>query len=283
VSADLSGKVAVVTGAASGIGYALAAKWAGQGMKVVLADVEEDALERAADELGQLGNVVAVPTDVSLPESVEELRRQAEAIGQVRVVCNNAGVGGVGGAPAWEKPIGEWQWVLGVNLWGVINGVRAFMPAMVERDEGNIVNTASAAGLLPFAFASPYAASKHAVVGISLSMYQELANLGSHVHVSVLCPGVIRTRIADSTRNWLDHLGTLPEPEKREMSQVLTNMLRSLIEVGMEPSEVADQVFSAVEEDRFWVLPNAESLFPAIKEVAASAVEGRAPPMLTMT
>src|SRR6266851_4707310 len=217
--ADLSGKVAVVTGAASGIGYALAETWVTNGMRVVLADVEEDALEKAADRLGELGKVMAVPTDVSLPESVDELRRQAEAFGQVRVVCNNAGVGGVGGDPAWDKALPEWHWVLGVNLWGVINGIRAFMSGMVERDEGNIVNTASAAGLLPFAFASPYAASKHAVVGISLSMYQELATLGSHVHVSVLCPGVVRT-------------------------------------------------------------PNAEGFGPAIKEVAASAVEGRNPPMV---
>ncbi|HEX2648260.1 MAG TPA: SDR family NAD(P)-dependent oxidoreductase [Candidatus Dormibacteraeota bacterium] len=283
MSADLAGKVAVVTGAASGIGYALAQKWVSQGMKVVLADVEEDALEKAADELGELGKVMAVPTDVSRSESVEELRRQAEAFGQVRVVCNNAGVGGVTGGPAWEKPLAEWQWVLGVNLWGVINGVRAFMPGMVRRDEGNIVNTASAAGLLPFAFASPYAASKHAVVGISLSMYQELANLGSRVHVSVLCPGPIRTRIADSTRNWLDHLGTLPEANSSDMSQMLAKMMRSIIEAGIEPAEAAQQVFSAVEEDRFWVLPNADSLFPAIKEVVASAVEGRTPPILSPT
>jgi NADP-dependent 3-hydroxy acid dehydrogenase YdfG len=278
--ADLSGKVAVVTGAASGIGYALAETWVTNGMKVVLADVEEDALEKAADKLGELGKVMAVPTDVSLPESVDELRRQAEAFGQVRVVCNNAGVGGAAGDPAWDKALPEWHWVLGVNLWGVINGIRAFMPGMVERDEGNIVNTASAAGLLPFAFASPYAASKHAVVGISLSMYQELATLGSHVHVSVLCPGVVRTKIADSTRNWPDRLGSLPSARSTEISQALITMLRSLIETGMEPAEVARQVFGAVQEDRFWVLPNAEGFGPAIKEVAASAVEGRNPPMV---
>ncbi len=278
--ADLSGKVAVVTGAASGIGYALAETWVTNGMRVVLADVEEDALEKAADRLGELGKVMAVPTDVSLPESVDELRRQAEAFGQVRVVCNNAGVGGVGGDPAWDKALPEWHWVLGVNLWGVINGIRAFMPGMVERDEGNIVNTASAAGLLPFAFASPYAASKHAVVGISLSMYQELATLGSHVHVSVLCPGVVRTQIADSTRNWPDRLGSPPTANSAEISQTLAAMLRSLIETGMEPAEVARQVFHAVQEDRFWVLPNAEGFGPAIKEVAASAVEGRNPPMV---
>lgn len=281
--ADLSGKVAVVTGAASGIGYALAEKWVSHGMKVVLADIEEDALEKAADKLGELGNVVAVPTDVSMAESVDELRRQAEAFGQVRVVCNNAGVGSIGVVPAWEKPASEWQWVLGVNLWGVINGIRAFMPGMLKRNEGHIVNTASVAGLLPFAFAAPYAASKHAVVGISLSIYQELATLGSNVHVSVLCPGMVRTRIADSLRNWPDRLGSVPQVGNDEMSQTFETMMRSLIEGGVEPADVAQQVFSAVQEERFWVLPNAERLAPAIKEVAASAVEGRTPPIVRPT
>ena len=277
---QLSGKVAVVTGAASGIGYALAEKWVSQGMKVVLADIEEDALEEAADRLGSLGTVIAVPTDVSITESVQDLRRQAEALGQVRVVCNNAGVGGTTGEPGWERQTSEWQWVLGVNLWGVINGISAFMPSMLARDEGNIVNTASAAGLLPFAFATPYAASKHAVVGISLSIYQELAMLASHVHVSVLCPGVIRTRIADSARNWPARLGSPPSAPTSEMSEKFVAYLRSLIEAGMEPAGVADQVFAAVQEDRFWVMPNTESMSEAIKEVAASAVEGRTPPTM---
>ncbi len=276
--ADFSGKVAVVTGAASGIGYALAEKWVSSGMKVVLADIEEDALEKAADRLGGLGKVVAVPTDVSLPESVDELRRQAEALGRVRVVCNNAGVGGVGGGPAWEKPLSEWQWVLGVNLWGVINGVRAFMPGMLERDEGHIVNTASVAGLLPLPFSAHYAASKHAVVGLSISIHQELAMLGSHVHVSVLCPGWIRTRITDSLRNWPDRLGAIPETN--EKAAIVETMIRSLVEGGMDPAEVAQQVFDAVQEERFWVLPNAEGFGPAIKDIAASAVEGRTPPMV---
>lgn len=278
--ADLSGKVAVVTGAASGIGYALAETWVSHGMKVVLADIEENALEQAADKLGELGPVIAVPTDVSLPESVDELQRQAEAFGQVAVVCNNAGVAGLGGAPAWRKPLSEWQWVLGVNLWGVINGVRAFMPGMLERDEGHIVNTASVAGLLPLPFGAHYSATKHAVVGLTISIQQELAMLGSHVHVSVLCPGWVRTRIVDSTRNWLDRLGAEPAIEVNPTSEMFEGLLRSLVDGGMEPSEVARQVFDAVQENRFWVLPNAESFGPAIKETAASAVEGRTPPIV---
>jgi NAD(P)-dependent dehydrogenase (short-subunit alcohol dehydrogenase family) len=277
---ELAGKVAVVTGAASGIGYALSELWVTHGMKVVLADIEVDALEKAADRLGERGKVIAVPTDVSLPESVDELKRQAESFGQVQVVCNNAGVAGTGGGRAWDKPLSEWQWLLGVNLWGVINGIRAFMPGMVERDEGHIVNTASVAGLLPLPFGSDYAASKHAVVGISLSIHQELAMLGSHVRVSVLCPGWVRTRIADSPRNWLDRLGTAPEIQATEMTQKFETMMRSLVEGGIEPAEVAQQVLDAVQEERFWVLPNAESLGPAIRDVAASAVEGRNPPIV---
>jgi NAD(P)-dependent dehydrogenase (short-subunit alcohol dehydrogenase family) len=281
--AELSGKVAVVTGAASGIGYALAETWARAGMKVVLADIEEDALERAADTLGEIGKVMAVPTDVSLADSVDDLRRQAEAFGQVSVVCNNAGVAGVGGSGAWEKPLSEWQWVVGVNLWGVVNGVRAFVPGMVERDEGHIVNTASVAGLLPLPFGAHYSATKHAVVGLSISLHQELAMLGSHVRVSVLCPGWIRTRIADSSRNWLERLGSAPEVGSSDRSRMVESLVRSLVEGGMDPAEVARQVYDAVQEDRFWVLPNAEKHGEAIKETAASAVEGRTPPRSSPT
>lgn len=278
--AELAGKVAVVTGAASGIGYAMAERWLGEAMTVVLADIEEDALEKAADVLGEKGKVVAVPTDVSLAKSVDDLARQAEALGQVRVLCNNAGVGGGAGAAAWEKPLSDWQWVLSVNLWGVINGIRAFMPAMVERNEGHIVNTASIAGLLPVPFGAPYSASKHAVVGISLSMQQELAIRDSNVRISVLCPGWVRTRIADSTRNWLDRFGDAPEPPTSDPELMFDAMVRAMVEGGVEPAEVAQQVCTAVLENRFWVLPNAESFGPTIRETAASAVEGRTPPPL---
>ena len=275
---DLSGRVAVVTGAASGIGLAIAERCIDEGMKVVLADIEEDALELAADRLARKGQVLAVPTDVSMAESVEGLKLQAEALGPVSLLCSNAGVGGRSGRPAWQVPMNEWQWVLEVNLWGVIHGLRAFLPAMVERDEGHIVNTASVAGLIPFPFASPYAASKHAVVGISVSVHHELAMLGSKVRVSVLCPGMIRTRIADSDRNWLDRLGPAPERNTTPSGQMFDVMLRNMIESGMEPAAAAAEVLDAVRAERFWVLPNAEALAPVITDIAASAVEGRTPP-----
>jgi len=280
---DLSGKVAVVTGAASGMGLAIAEKCVSEGMKVVLADVEEDALELAADRLAQRGTVLAVPTDVAVAESVDELRRQAEAFGPVHLVCNNAGVSGAGPGAAWEKPISAWQWVLEVNLWGVIHGIRAFVPAMVERDQGHIINTASIAGLIPFPFASPYAASKHAVVGISVSLFHELALRGSHVHVSVLCPGWIRTRIVDAERNWPDRLGPRPASDSDPTAQMMEAMVRQLVDTGMDPAMVAEQVLDAVRAERFWVLPNADDFGPLIKDVAESAVEGRNPPLAPLT
>jgi NAD(P)-dependent dehydrogenase (short-subunit alcohol dehydrogenase family) len=279
---DLSGKVAVVTGAASGIGYAIAEKCVTERMRVVLADVEEDALELAADRLAQKGTVLAVPTDVSMADSVDELRRQAEGFGPVHLVCNNAGVSTAGPGAAWEKPISAWQWVLEVNLWGVIHGIRAFLPAMVERDQGHIVNTASIAGLLPFPFAAPYAASKHAVVGISTSIYHELATRGSHVHISVLCPGWIRTRIIEAERNWPDRLGELPAGDTNQVAQMMEAMVRQFVDSGMDPAIVAEEVLDAVQSERFWVLPNADAFGAAIKDVAASAVEGRNPPLAPM-
>jgi NAD(P)-dependent dehydrogenase (short-subunit alcohol dehydrogenase family) len=280
---DLSGKVAVITGAASGMGFAIAEKCVSERMKVVLADVEEDALELAADRLAQKGTVLAVPTDVSVAESVDELRRQAEAFGPVHLLCNNAGVSSAGPGAAWEKPISAWQWVLEVNLWGVIHGIRAFLPAMVERDQGHIVNTASIAGLIPFPFAAPYAASKHAVVGISVSVFHELAMRGSNVHVSVLCPGWIRTRIVDSERNWPDRLGARPAADTNQVAQMMEAMVRQLVDTGMDPAMVAEQVLDAVRSERFWVLPNASDFGPLIKDVAASAVEGRNPPSVSLT
>ena len=274
---DLSGKVAVVTGAASGIGFAIAERCIAEGMNVVLADIEEDALELAADRLAQRGKVLVVPTDVSVEASVVELHRQAEGFGPVRLLCNNAGVGSLS-RPAWEQETSAWQWVIGVNLWGVIHGIRTFLPAMIERNQGHIVNTASIAGLLPMPFGAPYAASKHAVVGISMSVHQELAMLGSQVRVSVLCPGFIRTNIVDADRNWPERLGPRPEPASNQIAQMLDARLRQLVDSGIEPVAVAEQVLDSVRQARFWVLPNAEEFAPLITDVAASAVEGRDPP-----
>src|SRR5258706_11754428 len=195
-------KVAVVTGGASGIGYAMAERFAAEGMKVVLADVEPTALEAACGRLAAAGaDVLGVPTDVACGAAVEVLaRRTIERFGKVHVLCNNAGVS-VGG-PLWEHTEDDWTWVLGVNLWGVVHGVRAFVPIMIRQNEpAHVVNTASLAGLTSNPFLGIYNVTKHGVVTISETLAQELAFVGAPVKVSVLCPGFVQTKIADSHRN----------------------------------------------------------------------------------
>ncbi len=249
-------RVAVVTGGASGIGRACAERFAAAGMRIVLADVEEPALERTAREMTQAGaRVLAVRTDVSQAAEVEVLARRAlEQFGGVHVVFNNAGVY-VAGA-SWEHSLADWEWVLGVNLWGVIHGVRTFVPILLEqKDEGHVINTASMAGLTSNPFMSVYNVSKHGVVTLSESLHHELALLGSQVKVSVLCPGFIRTRIADAARNRPSDLrADPPSPSASTDVVAFDRALREGVEAGFPPSEVAERVFEAVRDERFYVL-----------------------------
>ena len=199
---ELKGKVAVITGAASGIGRALADRCVQEGMKAVLADVEVDALAKAEAGLKASGaTVLAVPTDVSQARSVAALAQKTlEAFGAVHLLCNNAGVGSE--AAIWESTLEEWEWVMGVNLWGVIHGVRAFVPIMLAQDtECHIVNTASMAGLISGPGLGAYKVTKHAVVSLSETLHHELAERAAKVRVSVLCPGFVNTRIMESARN----------------------------------------------------------------------------------
>jgi NAD(P)-dependent dehydrogenase (short-subunit alcohol dehydrogenase family) len=244
-----AGRVAVVTGGASGIGLALARRFAAENMKVVIGDVEEPALKAAVDELRANGaEVEGVVCDVTDAEQVEALAAAAVArFGGVNVFCNNAGVGG--GGLSWEMPLSTWEWILGVNLWGVIHGVRAFVPLLMQQDEGHIVNTASIAGLIAAPFMGPYSASKHAVVAISETLFHELAMAAPHVHVSVLCPGWVSTNIADAARNRPERLRT-DEPA----AGPATEMLTQLIDTGMPPAQVADKVFDAIRAEQFWIL-----------------------------
>jgi NAD(P)-dependent dehydrogenase (short-subunit alcohol dehydrogenase family) len=270
---QLAGKVAVVTGAASGIGKAMTGALAREGMRVVMADVEQPALELAAKDLEATGaSVLAVVTDVSRAEEVSALAEATvEHFGAADLLCNNAGVGGVG--DPWEGPLSGWEWTIGVNLMGVIHGVRAFLPILRAQDEAHIVNTASIAGIVPVA-ATQYATTKYAVVGLSQSLFLGEQMLGTSVGVSVLCPAWVRTNVARSERNWPERLG--PLPENPEALKFLLQAIRKATDAGMNPAAVAEQVVDAVKQRRFWILTHADSM-PAIAAHCAALAERRDP------
>jgi NAD(P)-dependent dehydrogenase (short-subunit alcohol dehydrogenase family) len=248
---DFAGKVAVVTGAASGIGRALADRCAAEGMRVVLADVERGPLEVAVAELRAEGHTaVGVLTDVAEAEAVERLAERAYAeFGSVHLVCNNAGVFGSRPGPIWEATLNDWRWILGVNVWGVIHGLRSFVPRMLDGgDEGWIVNTASMGGLVPGG--SPYGVSKHTVVAISEALYSHLAERTDRVGCSVLCPIYVRTQILTAGRN--------RPPELSDEGPLGVGRLASRIESGQPPSEIADAVFDGIQRGQFYIWPGDE-------------------------
>ncbi|HEX5416124.1 MAG TPA: SDR family NAD(P)-dependent oxidoreductase [Chloroflexota bacterium] len=276
---EFQDKVAVVTGAASGIGFALAERFAREGMKVVLADVEVDALARAEAELrGRRATVLAVRTDVRQASEVDALAEQTlAAFGGVHVVCNNAGV--VVFKSSWEHTLADWEWVLGVNLWGVIHGVRTFVPIMLRQGtEGHIVNTASMGGLVTGPFFGSYIVSKHGVVALSENLSGELARIGAPVKVSVLCPNVVRTNIMDSARN-RPHALTNPEeasPASAEAQGVDAEIRKYLEEEGFAPAQIADHVVAAIRADTFYILTHPETK-EAVRVRMERILEGRNP------
>ena len=255
---DLDGRVAVITGGASGIGLGMARRLAKEGMKIVLADIEPRALGSAVQSLGGEGaGVIGVETDVSKPDSVQALAtRTLDAFGKVHIVCNNAGVA-VAGA-TWEHSLEDWKWVLGVNLWGVVHGIRTFVPIMIEQGEGgHVVNTASMAGLLSGPFMGVYGVTKHAVVMMTEALHHELAVRGEKVRASVLCPAWVATKITDSERNRPDDLPAAQE-ELSAQEQMMQEMARSAIENGLSPDVVAERVLEAIRDDKFWILTHPE-------------------------
>jgi NAD(P)-dependent dehydrogenase (short-subunit alcohol dehydrogenase family) len=271
---DLQGKVAVVTGGASGIGKAMAARFAAAGMSVVIADIEEPALAATADEL----RVVGVRTDVSDAASVQALAdATVERFGTAHVICNNAGVGG--GGRIRDLSLDDWRWVIDVNLWGVIHGIHSFLPLLLANDDGgHIVNTASLAGLGVAPSLGPYCATKFGVVAISETLAAELAGEDAKVHVSVLCPGFVRTNIFTSGRNRPAHLG------KQAKAPVIPGDIRSEIDpLFIEPAQVADDVLDAVVHDKFWIFTHPEMLdnvatrHDQIMEAAAEARDRATP------
>ncbi len=254
----------------------MAERFGREGMRIVLADIEEKALMETREAFLKAGvDAIAMTVDVSRSDQVEALAHRAfEKFGAAHIVCNNAGIG-VGGF-TWELSQAEWGWVLGVNLWGVVHGIRAFVPRMLAQGEGHVVNTASIAGLLSAPGMAPYCASKHAVVAISECLHHDL-NLvaGGKVKVSVVCPAWVKTRIADSERN---RPAALPRRSgsAAAQAQVLEGLVRQAVAGGIPPEEVAEQVLQAVLADRFWVLTHPKTK-RAVEKRTQGIVEGKSP------
>ena len=245
---NLKNKIVVITGAASGIGKGMAQRFANAGAKLVLGDIESERLTEAANELGNTTEVISVETDVSSSEQVQHLAdRTYDAFGECHIVCNNAGVA-ENNLRTWELSQQDWDWVLGVNLYGVVNGINAFVPRMLEAAQpGHIVNTASIGGLVAGLALPAYSVSKHAVVALSECLYNDLAREQANIGVSVLCPGWINTDIGDSDRN---------RKEKAELSPALQrsrDAFKESIAKGLDPLEVGDIVLKGIIDNQFYL------------------------------
>jgi len=270
-------KVAVITGGASGLGLAMARRFAAEGMKLVLADIEEDALRRVETEFRKAGvPVVGIWTDVSRAHDVERLAEKALAsFGAVHVLCNNAGV--APGGVVWEHTTADWEWVLGVNVWGVINGVRVFLPIMLRQDtECHVVNTASVAGLLSLPNMGIYCVSKHAVVTLTECLYHDLAQRAAKIGVSVLCPAYVPTGISESERNRPALLRNAPRKKSPEEIEREEQMRHAVKSGRITAEQVAEQVFQAVQDNRFYVLTHPK-IKGAIQTRMEDILEERAP------
>jgi NAD(P)-dependent dehydrogenase (short-subunit alcohol dehydrogenase family) len=274
---DVKGKVAVVTGAASGIGRGMAESFVDAGMKVVLSDIEQGALELTTRALRASGaDVHAVVTDVSKPEQVEALAAQTlNKYGAVHVLCNNAGIG-VSASPSWAGTLDDWSWILSVNLMSVIYGHRAFIPIMIEQGtEAHVVNTASLAGLVP-GFGTLYAATKFAVVGLSESVYAELQQGGFKPKISVLCPGFVNTNILASERNRPVDLDEKSASSTGPMAELGRQWFAEQLKQGLSPRKVGDQVLAAIHDERFYILTH-PAWNPMIEHRMKSILAGENP------
>ena len=256
---DFSGKTAVITGAASGIGLELAKQFGAAGMNLMLADVERPALDRAEAELREAGYPVSArEIDVRDHDQIIDLDHAArDRFGNVHVLCNNAGVG-AGGPVADPDNLEAWRWTIDINLWGVIYGCKVFLPGMIEHGgQGHIVNTASMAGLGSAPMMGPYNISKYGVVALSETLSKEMQIMQTAVGVSVLCPAFVATGIANSDRNMPDDVrATLP---KRAASSGMQAQIEAMVAGGINTEVVGQHVLDAVRNDRFWILTHDES------------------------
>ena len=250
-------RVAVVTGGASGIGRGMANAFGRRGMRLVLADNDEERLAKATQELRADGlDAIGVPTDVRDPAAVDALAAAAlDKFGRIDVACNNAGVWTLDAQ--WETSLDEWRWVVDVNLWGVINGVRTFTPILIDNPDGGwVVNTASVAGLFPHPFNGPYTATKHAVVGLSKALRHELTiRTEGRVGVTVVCPGNVNTEI-------IDHLARRPEADKALPAdvQAMYDATRASVSEGITADEAGEIIANTVDNKQFWALPAAAAI-----------------------
>lgn len=266
---EFKDKVAVITGGASGIGLAIAERCVHEGMKVVLADINAaDLTEAEAKLTSSGGKVLGIQTDVAKRSDVEALAQKTlEAFGAVHLLVNNAGV--AAGSTPWEATWNDWEWVMGVNLWGVIHGVKIFTPIMLAQNtDSHIVNTSSGAGLIGYYPPVCYSVTKHAVVALSENLSVSLARRNAPVKVSVLCPGFVKTKIMTAERNRPATLQDEPLPIS-PAGQAFLNYMNGGIEAGMPPQEVADHVFRAIREERFYILPA-----PEVKGLVQERMEG---------
>jgi NAD(P)-dependent dehydrogenase (short-subunit alcohol dehydrogenase family) len=277
---EFKGKVAVVTGGASGIGWGLAERCAFEGMKVVIADIEEPALKQAEKTLKTGGaEVLAVLTDVSRLSDIEALAQKTiDAFGEVHLLFNNAGVqaGGSLGKPLWDNTLADWEWLIGVNLWGVIYGVKVFMPVMLRQNtECHIVNTSSMAGLIAEPQLVIYSVTKAGVIKLSEGLYLQLKQKNSPIGVSVLCPAFVSSRLGEAERNRPRELQNQPEAPRQPGQPSLVMQFRNKV---LSPEQSADIVFKAIREDTFYIFtdPLVQELF---KQRAENILQGHNPEM----
>ncbi len=274
----LGGCTSIVTGAASGLGLALTEAFLDRGASVVMIDIEEPRLLAEADRLSSIGSVRPVVMDVAESGEWDRVAGVLEAEGRVvDVLVSNAGVGTVG-PPTWELTRSDWEWVVGVNLSGLTNGLTAFLPGMVERGRGHVVSVASAAGLLSPPGMAPYAATKHGIVAVSEVLYHELRRAGHEVGVTVVCPGLIETRMADNERNRPAVLRNVPEVDEDRAVRFRDDLegMRAAVAGGRPPSKLAERILDAVEAGEFYVIVD-EWIRVAFASRAAAIVDGASP------
>jgi NAD(P)-dependent dehydrogenase (short-subunit alcohol dehydrogenase family) len=273
---EFQDRVAVVTGGASGLGRAMALRFAREGMKIVLADVQADALKKTVAEFEQARiPVLGVRTDVSKGRHVEALADKAfKTFGDVHILCNNAGV--APGGRVWEQTAKDWEWTLGVNVWGVIHGIRAFVPRMLEQNvDCHVVNTASVAGMLSLPGMGVYCVSKHSVVTLTECLHHDLVEFGAKMKASVLCPAFVPTGISDSERN---RPASLREEKKKSAEDLKREeQLRHAVQSGrISAEQVADLVFEAIKAEKFYILPH-QKIKPAIETRMQDILQEREP------